>query len=364
MTSPKQHSVALRSVIKRYGALRAIDNVSLDVAPGEFLSLLGPSGSGKSTILMAIAGFVKPDEGEILLDGRPITPVPPEKRNFGVVFQGYALFPHMTVAQNVGYPLKLRGINRADADRMIARALDLVHLKPLADRLPKQLSGGQQQRVALARALVFEPAVVLLDEPLSALDKKLRAELQFELKSLHEDLGMTFINVTHDQEEAMTMSDRIVILNEGRVQQMGPPQELYDRPQTRFVADFLGRANFLTGKAIDRRGNLITLQQGDERIRARALSDYRPGDEAVVALRPERIAVSPSAQETVPADDNQIRGEVISAIFSGAQFVLLIRTAFGEMLAMQPSYGETFTFKAGDAVWLSWPVEAAVAVRG
>ncbi|WP_342641163.1 ABC transporter ATP-binding protein [Rhodoligotrophos ferricapiens] len=362
MTAPKQHSVSLRSVTKRYGALVAIDHVSLDVAPGEFLSLLGPSGSGKSTILMAIAGFVKPDEGDIVLDGQPITRLSPEKRNFGVVFQGYALFPHMTVAENVGYPLKLRGIGRADARERVQRVLDLVHLTAFADRQPKQLSGGQQQRVALARALVFEPAVVLLDEPLSALDKKLRAELQFELKALHERLGMTFINVTHDQEEAMTMSDRIVILNEGRVQQVGAPQSLYDAPQTRFVADFLGRANFLTGKVAGREGEILTLREGGEMIRARALHDEPVDSAAVVALRPERIEVRP--QGATSADGlNAITGQVSSAIFSGAHFVFVVRTAFGDMIAMQPSFGAEQSFAAGDTVILQWPIEAGVAVR-
>ncbi len=240
------HAITLENVSKHYGSVRAIDDVSLAVAPGEFITLLGPSGSGKTTVLMAIAGFVTPTRGTIRLDGMPITEKPPESRNFGVVFQGYALFPHMSVAENVAYPLRVRRTAKAEISRRVKAALDLVQLGPLADRMPPQLSGGQQQRVALARALVFQPQVLLLDEPMSALDKKLRAELQLELRDLHRRLGATFINVTHDQEEAIIMSDRIAIMRDGKVIQLGAPKELYERPATRFVADFLGKSNFLS----------------------------------------------------------------------------------------------------------------------
>ena len=260
------HSLTLRGISKHYVAVRAVDDVDLVVPRGEFLTLLGPSGSGKTTILMMIAGFVHPTSGDILLDDREITHLPPEKRNFGMVFQGYALFPHMTVEQNVGFPLKVRRMGRAEAEPLISDVLDLVQLAHLRDRLPRQLSGGQQQRVALARALVFSPDILLLDEPLGALDKKLRTEVQIELKDLHRRVGTTFLYVTHDQEEALSMSDRIAIVRDGKFVQMGRPDELYERPASRFVADFLGKSNFFTGRrgaAID--GGFTVGSNGIER---------------------------------------------------------------------------------------------------
>ncbi|MBV8650548.1 MAG: ABC transporter ATP-binding protein, partial [Alphaproteobacteria bacterium] len=246
--------LSVEHLTKRYGAIVAVDDVSLEVERGTFLTLLGPSGSGKTTILMAIAGFVEPTSGEIRSGERIITHLPPEKRNFGMVFQGYALFPHMSVGENVAFPLKVRGRPRAETNAMVKSALDLVQLGHLKDRLPGQLSGGQQQRVALARALVFDPDILLLDEPLSALDKKLRADLQIELKALHQRVGKTFIYVTHDQDEALSMSDEIVILRHGRIVQQGSPNALYEAPRTHFVADFLGKSNFLAGRVGGRAG--------------------------------------------------------------------------------------------------------------
>src|SRR5882757_10190181 len=240
--------LSLDRVSKHYGTVAALNDVSLSVARGEFLTLLGPSGSGKTTMLMAIAGFVAPTSGRILLNGQPIQHLPPDKRNFGMVFQGYALFPHLTVARNIAFPLEVRGTPKSEIDRKVGDALGLVQLGALADRLPRQLSGGQQQRVALARALVFAPHLLLLDEPLSALDRKLRADMQIELKAFHRKVGLTFIYVTHDQEEALSMSDRVAILRDGKLLQLGAPNELYERPATRFVAEFLGRSNFLAGK--------------------------------------------------------------------------------------------------------------------
>jgi len=265
MTHPVAHNLALREVSKHYGSVAAVDRVSLDVPRGQFLTLLGPSGSGKTTLLMIIAGFVEPTAGEVLVDGARITPLPPEKRNFGMVFQGYALFPHLTVFDNVAFPLKVRGVSRAAAADRIRGALDLVKLAPLAERYPRQLSGGQQQRVALARALVFTPDILLLDEPLSALDKKLRAELQWELKQIHRRVGTTFIYVTHDQEEALSMSDEIAIIRDGRVVQAGPPRLLYERPATRFVADFLGKSNFITGRVVAHEGDWLVYEAGGSR---------------------------------------------------------------------------------------------------
>jgi ABC-type Fe3+/spermidine/putrescine transport system ATPase subunit len=310
---------------------------------------------------MAIAGFVAPDDGDILLDGVRINELPPEKRNFGVVFQGYALFPHMTVRANVGYPLSVRGVPRAEIGKRVDRVLDLVQLGDFADRLPRQLSGGQQQRVALARALVFEPAVVLLDEPLSALDKKLRAELEIELKALHARLGTTFINVTHDQEEAMTMSDRIVILRDGRIVQIGSPAELYHRPATRFVAEFLGRATFLTGivEAVD--DTAFALRIGDRTVRS-VLSDraLKRGDTAVLALRPERITVGEGASGS---SVNSLPGTIASTAFMGMQHFYVVDTPIGAIAALMPSFGGGALKPAGTAVSVEWPLEAAVHVE-
>ncbi|MBM3524592.1 MAG: ABC transporter ATP-binding protein, partial [Alphaproteobacteria bacterium] len=247
MLAGNAHNLHIRNLVKRYGSVAAVDDVTFTVERGRFVTLLGPSGSGKTTVLMAIAGFVEPTSGRILVGERDITDLPPEKRNFGMVFQGYALFPHLTVAENVAFPLRVRKIGASETTERVKRALDLVQLGTLGERLPRQLSGGQQQRVALARALVFEPELLLLDEPLSALDKKLRAELQWELKALHQRVGLTFIYVTHDQDEALSMSDEIAILRDGKIVQSGGPGELYDKPRSRFVADFLGKSNFITG---------------------------------------------------------------------------------------------------------------------
>lgn len=237
--------LTLRGLVKRYGAVQAVAGVDLEIRRGEFLTLLGPSGSGKTTLLMMIAGFQDASEGDILLDGQPITGTPAEKRNFGMVFQGYALFPHMTVADNIGYSLSVRGRPKAEIAGRVAEMLDLVQLTGKEGRLPSELSGGQQQRVALARALAFSPPVLLLDEPLGALDRKLRVEVQEQLKDLHRRVGTTFIYVTHDQDEALSMSDRVVIMRDGQVEQVGSPEELYTRPRTEFAASFLGKSNFM-----------------------------------------------------------------------------------------------------------------------
>src|SRR5438128_3227285 len=233
--------VRFQNVQKSYdGVTLVVQNLNLEIARGEFLTLLGPSGSGKTTTLMMLAGFESPTAGEIVLEGRPITRTPPHKRHFGMVFQNYALFPHLTVGQNVAYPLTVRGVSKADQAQRVERALDMVRLQGMAERFPAQLSGGQQQRVALARALVFGPQLVLMDEPLGALDKQLREHMQIELKELHRQLGVTFVYVTHDQGEALTMSDRVAVFNEGFIQQLDAVERLYERPANRFVAGFVG----------------------------------------------------------------------------------------------------------------------------
>jgi spermidine/putrescine ABC transporter ATP-binding subunit len=359
--SVRPHTLALRNLSKRYGGVSAIDQVTLDVGPGEFLSLLGPSGSGKTSILMAIAGFVQADAGDILLDGVRINELPPEKRNFGVVFQGYALFPHMTVHANVGYPLSVRGVSRTQIDERVMRVLDLVQLGPFADRLPRQLSGGQQQRVALARALVFEPAVVLLDEPLSSLDKKLRAELQIELRILHARLGTTFVLVTHDQEEAMAMSERIAILRAGRIVQVGSPAELYDRPANRFVAEFLGRTTFLEGIVEACNGMRFTLKINQTAIEVIAPAPTpRTGERLALALRPERVGVANGTQ-TDP-QWNRIAGKVISAAFMGMQHLYVVDTPLGSITALIPSFGRGIPQPVGSPITIEWAPDAAILV--
>ncbi len=272
MADPTQTgSLQIRNVSKFFGQFRAVNDICLDIRNGEFLTLLGPSGSGKTTLLMMIAGFLDISKGEIALDGASISDVPAEKRNFGMVFQGYALFPHMTVRDNVGYALSVRKRPADEIRNRVDEMLELVQLQEFADRKPGQLSGGQQQRVALARALCFAPPVLLLDEPLGALDKKLRVEVQEQLKDIHRRVGTTFIYVTHDQEEALSMSDRIVIMRDGAIEQVGTPKELYERPINQFTASFLGKSNFIhqNGKVFALRPEKIDLMPGNQNTEAR-----------------------------------------------------------------------------------------------
>ncbi len=356
------HELALQGVTKRYGTFVAAEDVSLQVARGQFLTLLGPSGSGKTTLLNVIAGFVEPTAGTVMLDGRDITPLPPEKRDFGMVFQGYALFPHMTVAENVAFPLRVRRMAKAEAETRVRAALDLVQLDQFADRRPSQLSGGQQQRVALARALVFEPNLLLLDEPLSALDKKLRAELQEELRALHRRVGLTFIAVTHDQDEALSMSDRVAILRSGRLVQEGGPGELYERPRTRFVADFLGKSNFIRGQVKELRPDAFAYVVGGQRFLQRAQDDLpRPalGSPALIALRPEKVALLDAAE----AADNAVEGRIASWSYLGSAFDLIVRTGtLGDIRATVPTWRARIEPAEGLPVRLGWAADAAVPV--
>ncbi|MCC7282531.1 MAG: ABC transporter ATP-binding protein [Acetobacteraceae bacterium] len=355
-----RESLSVRNLSKHYGATRAVDDVSLEIPRGRFVTLLGPSGSGKTTILMAIAGFVHPTAGEILLDRAPITPLPPEKRNFGMVFQGYALFPHMSVAENVGFPLRVRGIGRAETAARVKESLSLVQLGQLADRRPQQLSGGQQQRVALARALVFQPALLLLDEPLSALDMKLRAELQLELKDLHRRVGLTFIYVTHDQEEALSMSDSIAILRDGRLVQEGNPDTLYERPESRFVADFLGKSNFLSGRVERVRPGGFTYTVDGARFVQDHAGAVTPGSRALVALRPEKIDVL--AEGAVA--DNATEGTIAAWSYFGASFSLLVDApGLGRLQVVVPSWRCPVEPAEGRRLRLGWSAGASVPVR-
>ena len=362
MTEGAKHGLELRNISKTYGNVVAVDGVSLSVKPGHFLTLLGPSGSGKTTILMAIAGFVQPSAGQILLDGTVINDLPAEKRNFGMVFQGYALFPHLTVAQNIGFPLKIRGRPKDEINDRVASALDLVQLGHLTERMPKELSGGQQQRVALARALVFEPALLLLDEPLSALDRKLRAELQWELKSLHQQVGMTFIYVTHDQDEALSMSDEIIILNHGKIVQMGSPRELYDRPTSRFVANFMGGSNFLKGRVVAAQKGSFTYSVGPyEFCQATMTAEHREGTDILIALSPDKVSISSDRPQS---GQNAIEGQIRSFNYYGNSFHFLVENqAIGAIEVKTPAWQCSVEPSVGEGqVWLSWPPEASIPV--
>jgi putative spermidine/putrescine transport system ATP-binding protein len=355
------HALALQGLTKCYGSFTAVADVSLRVERGEFLTLLGPSGSGKTTILMCIAGFVAPTAGAILLDGKDITPLPPERRDFGMVFQGYALFPHMTVAENVAFPLRVRKLSAADREAKVRAALDLVQLQGFAERLPRQLSGGQQQRVALARALVFDPALLLLDEPLSALDKKLRAELQEELKALHRRVGRTFVNVTHDQEEALSLSDRVAILNHGKLIQEGAPAHLYEQPRTRFVADFLGKSNFLQGEVRESVPGGFVIGAGATRIVQAVAENHRPahGSRVLLSLRPEKITLMSEQDEA----DNIVEGRIAAWSYLGAGFGLNVETPdFGLLRVALPTWRAPIAPREGLAVRLGWSAAASVPV--
>ena len=326
--------ITIRNVTKKYGQVFALNDVSLDVKSGEFLTLLGPSGSGKTTLLMVLAGFTRPDAGSLRFGADEVIRKPPHQRDLGMVFQNYALFPHMTVAGNVGYPLKLRKTPKKEMDTRVENALDLVQLEGLGQRRIDQLSGGQKQRVALARSIVFEPRILLMDEPLSALDKKLRDQMQIELRRLHERLGMTTVYVTHDQREALTMSDRIAVLNHGEIMQLATPQELYDHPQNKFVADFIGDSTFLavekSGRSIKAGG--IILKTDAPVPNAKNLS---------VMMRPERISL---IEGKAGKNTNIFTAKVSNLVYQGESFLLYAELAGGAEVAVRGTIkGDRYT---------------------
>ncbi|NVK47470.1 MAG: ABC transporter ATP-binding protein [Rhodobacteraceae bacterium] len=308
--------VSFEHVQKSYdGETLVVKDLNLQLAKGEFLTMLGPSGSGKTTCLMMLAGFETATHGEIRLDGKPINQVPPHKRGIGMVFQNYALFPHMTVGENLSFPLEVRGMGKSEREAKIKHALDMVQMGAFANRRPAQMSGGQQQRIALARALVFDPKLVLMDEPLGALDKQLREHMQFEIKHLHESLGITVVYVTHDQGEALTMSDRVAVFNDGRIQQLAPPAELYERPDNSFVAGFIGENNKLPGVVEELNGEraVVRLENG-ELIDATAVNVKAKGEKTLVSIRPERVEFKP---ELIPEGAHTIDAEVLEVIYMG-----------------------------------------------
>jgi spermidine/putrescine ABC transporter ATP-binding subunit len=343
---------------KRYGPLAALDNVTLAFADGEFFGLLGPSGSGKTTLLRSIAGFIELDRGRVLVDGTDIGHVPVHKRDIGMVFQNYALFPHMSVFDNVAFGLSVRSMAAAEIKRRVDEILDLVRLTGMQERRPKQLSGGQQQRVALARALVTRPRVLLLDEPLGALDKHLREEMQVELRRIQREVGITTIFVTHDQEEAMTLCDRIAIMNQGAIVQVGPPLEVYEHPINRFAAGFLGAANFLAGRVTQTGAGeaRIDLELGGQA--ACAGDALQTGQDVVIAIRPEKIGLA--AGHGQPGA-NRLEGRVIGAVFSGSSTTYRIQIG-AQVLSVFQQNSAPRRFQAEDTVTLHWSPEHNVLV--
>ena len=347
--------VVLVDLVKRFADVTAVAGINLDMPPGEFFSLLGPSGCGKTTTLRLIAGFERPDEGQILLDGVDMAETPPHKRNVNTVFQNYALFPHLSVADNVGFGLRYKEVSKQEARKRVSDTLDLVRLQGLERRRPSQLSGGQQQRVALARALVLNPSVLLLDEPLGALDAKLRKALQIELKALQEEVGITFIYVTHDQEEALTMSDRLAVMSDGRIEQVGTPSEIYEEPSTAYVADFLGVSNLMAAHAEGTDGDgRCKIQLGDfELVAARGDTDAR-GDVRVV-IRPERVRL----EESGASGENHIPGMVERVVYVGSTMQVIVHLASGPTLqAWVQNQGDGLPYAQGHPVAVHLPPDA------
>lgn len=342
--------IELLGVSKFFGSVRAVESLSLQVPEGQFLFLLGPSGCGKTTTLRMIAGFVKQDAGAIRIGGRDVSWIPPYGRDLGMVFQSYALFPHMTVAENVAFGLRMRRLPKDEIAKRIARALDMVQLSGLETRHPRELSGGQQQRVALARAIVIQPRALLLDEPLSNLDAKLRQQMRLELKSLQAKLGITTVFVTHDQEEALVMADRIAVMRAGRIEQLGTPTELYESPANRFVAHFIGESNFIRGVVAERLpGDRAVLRAGDSlTMRGRCHNSVQPGQRSVASIRPERL-------ELRAPDEHGVQGIVEQVVYLGALIrYQVVLPDHQSCLAQTGNARGQKRFRAGDPVSVHW----------
>jgi len=360
MTNPdERHSVGATGAAVRFeqvqksydGDVLVVKNLNLDIAPGEFLTMLGPSGSGKTTCLMMLAGFEPATHGEIFLNDQPINNVPPHKRGIGMVFQNYALFPHMSVAENLAFPLELRNIDAAERRVKVQRALDMVELGHLGNRRPAQLSGGQQQRVAVARALVFDPELVLMDEPLGALDKQLREQMQYEIKDIHENLGVTVVYVTHDQSEALTMSDRVAVFENGIVQQLSRPDELYESPQNSFVAQFIGENNKLSGKVLGVDGGRCRVEVDDgTELECDAVNVAGIGERTTLSLRPERIDFEPDE-----ALDNIVEGQIREIIYLGDHLRVVMAVAGNdEFIVKVRNRGERRALNEGETHRIGW----------
>ncbi len=340
-------------VQKSYDGVKlVVKDLDLELSRGEFLTMLGPSGSGKTTCLMMLAGFETVTAGEIRINGQPINNVPPHKRNIGMVFQNYALFPHMTVEENIAYPLKVRRMGSAEIAERVRGALDMVQMGEFGERMPAQLSGGQQQRIALARALVFEPELVLMDEPLGALDKQLREQMQYEIKRIHDNLGVTVVYVTHDQSEALTMSDRIAVFNDGIIQQLASPDDLYERPENSFVAQFIGENNALRGIVERISGDVaeVRLQDGSL-VRALPVKVDAPGQETLLSIRPERIMLDPPQGDDIPV----LEGHVEELIYLGDHIRCRLSVAGNDEFVVKiPNAADEKRLKTGQTVRLGW----------
>jgi putative spermidine/putrescine transport system ATP-binding protein len=352
-------AVTLQHLVKRYGDTTAVDDVSLEVRPGEFITFLGPSGSGKTTTLNAIAGFVHPTAGEITMDGHSLGNIRPHRREIGMIFQNYALFPHMTAAANIAYPLKQRKVAKSEIEARVASALALVGLEQLGARYPRQLSGGQQQRVAFARSVVFRPRVLLMDEPLGALDRKLREALQVEIKRIHRELGITFVYVTHDQDEALALSDRIAVFNEGKIEQVGTAAELYERPQTLFVAEFVGDSNVFRGPLAD---DARSLEFAGTRILLPPLATDTAGDAAVM-VRPRHMILS--SQDDAAGPQNALAGQVAETVYLGQSVNVVVELDVGQRAQLREPPERGLSLSIGQRVVIGWaPADAVVFVEG
>jgi len=352
MATPESF-VKFEKVDKSYdGEILVVKDLNVDIPKGEFLTMLGPSGSGKTTTLMMLAGFETPTNGEIYLDGEAISSIPPYKRGIGMVFQNYALFPHMTVSENLSFPLEVRKINKSEIKEKIEKALLMVELQDFGNRMPMQLSGGQQQRVALARALVFEPRLVLMDEPLGALDKKLREQMQYEIKHIHANIGITVVYVTHDQGEALTMSNRIAVFNDGKIQQISTPDILYEKPENAFVAQFIGENNQLKGKVKSINGNMCVIRtdKGEE-IKSLKINVGAVGDGSTVSLRPERVEINSSDTNF----ENSFNGTVKELIYLGDHIRTRVEVCGNDQFIVKvPNSYKGANLKEGTSVKLSW----------
>jgi putative spermidine/putrescine transport system ATP-binding protein len=356
-------SLTVKKLAKNYGQFVALAETDLTVADGEFLTLLGPSGSGKTTLLSLVAGLTHPDGGEVCIGENDVTYQAPHHRDIGVVFQNYALFPHMTILENIAFPLKMRKVAAAQARERALAALEMIKLPHIAQRYPKELSGGQQQRVALARCMVYRPSIILMDEPLGALDKKLREHMQLEIKRIHRELGTTIIYVTHDQEEAMTMSDRICLMNAGKIEQLGTPDDLYFRPRTLFVADFLGESNLLPAKIVASQGNEIDVLVGARGIKASATKngDIQQDTSIHIMVRPQNMVI----EKAVAGDVRNFQATVTDVMVTGSLTKVYMSTEEDGIPALVSAFptrisGETFHL--GDKVSLSWHASDAVAI--
>ncbi|WP_456783952.1 ABC transporter ATP-binding protein [Bradyrhizobium sp. USDA 4516] len=359
MNEPLQAALQFCNITKSYGHGLALDNINLSIRPGEFVTLLGPSGSGKTTLLNIVSGMVVPTSGTVMIGGRDVTSVPPRERDLGMVFQNYALLPHMTVFDNVAFPLRIRKFSKCEIELAVMNVLEMVRLRDFAKRKPKELSGGQQQRVSIARCLVYKPKLILMDEPLGALDKKLRLQLQSEIKKIHEELGGTVVYVTHDQEEALVLSDRICLMNHARIEQVGTPNDLYFRPANEFVAEFLGDSNLISGTLVQCINDVARVRTNDGAVVCcRLQGKFTSGNQLKVLVRPESVQLSRIDQSTEVGMEGVIQGRA----FVGHSIRYTIAVGNQRLTVMQNSGAGKPMFEAFDRVWVTWSPTDAISI--